>query len=279
MTRHHAMALGLLLSCSLGAGTATAQIRGDAGFTANTLFRNDDGSTGFVGLPFLANFFGAAYFGLYVNNNGNVTFSGPSGMFHPSSITNPGTPVLAPFFADVDTRNLESGQVTYGTSVLDGRNAFGVNWLGVGYYSVRADRLNDFQLVLVDRGDIAAGDFDFEFNYGRIQWEAGMASGDTGNGVCGPAEPFCTPARAGWAAGGQQYEVPGSGVAGALLDGGPNSLSAAQRYAFQVRSGQISGPGPDPTTVPEPTSMILLGSGIAGVVAARRRRRRQPAEE
>ena len=38
---------------------------------------NDDGSTGRAGSAFPANFFGATFTGLFVNNNGNVTFQAP----------------------------------------------------------------------------------------------------------------------------------------------------------------------------------------------------------
>jgi hypothetical protein len=46
------------------------------GFSPSSLDRNDDGSTGVVPIGFDVNFFGNTYSNLYVNNNGNVTFSG-----------------------------------------------------------------------------------------------------------------------------------------------------------------------------------------------------------
>jgi hypothetical protein len=67
--------------------------------------------------------------------------------------------------------------VTYGSGTADGRQAFGVNWIDVGYFSSRTDKLNQFQLVLIDRSDTGAGNFDIEFNYGNILWETGEASG------------------------------------------------------------------------------------------------------
>ena len=39
-----------------------------------------------------------------------------------------------------------------------------------------ADRLLSCQLVIIDRSDIAPGDFDMEFNYDKVQWEWGDAS-------------------------------------------------------------------------------------------------------
>jgi hypothetical protein len=41
-----------------------------------------------------------------------------------------------------------------------------------------------FQLVLIERSDTGAGNFDFEFNYDQIQWEARNASGGV-NGLGG----------------------------------------------------------------------------------------------
>src|SRR5262249_18268697 len=137
----------------------------DAACTTSTLPANDDGSTDAVELPFVADFYGTNYSALYVNNNGNVTFQGPQATYTPFTIGASTPPIIAPFFADVDTRGTGSGLVTYGTTSYGSRPAFCVDWNGVGYYGEHTDKLNSFQLLLVDRGDIGAGDFDIIMNY------------------------------------------------------------------------------------------------------------------
>ena len=69
-----------------------------------------------------------------------------------------------------------SAVVLYGTNVVHGHNAFGVDWVNVGYYAIHADKLLSCQLVIIDRSDIAAGDFDMEFNYDRVEWQWGDVS-------------------------------------------------------------------------------------------------------
>ena len=80
----------------------------DESCRANVLPANDDGSTGEIQLPFAANFFGDVYSSLYVNNNGNVTFTGPQSQYTPFTIDADTPPIIAPFFADVDTRGAGS---------------------------------------------------------------------------------------------------------------------------------------------------------------------------
>ncbi len=270
------MLVGALVAISftLGSPVQAASIREAGSFTGNTLPPNDDGSTGQVNLGFTANFYGASYDRAYVNNNGNVTFDAPLGTFTPFNLTPASTTrIIAPFFADVDTRGAGSGVTQYSTATLGGRPAFGVNWIDVGYFSGQTDKLNAFQLILTSRSDIAPGDFDIEFNYDRIAWETGSASGGT-NGLGG------TSAGAGFAAGNgiNAFQLAGSLVNGALLDGGPNALVSGRlnsnvdgRYVFAVRNGTVVDP--EPTQVPVPGALPLLLSGLALAVALGRRRR------
>jgi hypothetical protein len=258
----------LLAATAVGAHAAAIH---DAGLFTTPLPANDDGSTGLVNLGFSVDFFGTTASQVYVNNNGNITFQSPLSTFTPFGLqTNP-FPIIAPFFADVDTRGGPPGQVvTYGASTLGGRNVFGVDWINVGYFGSHVDKLNSFQLILTDRSDIAAGDFDIQFNYDTIKWETGDASGGSG-GLGG------TSAVVGYTAGDQTNfsEAAGSRVNGAFLDGGPDALishslnsTIAGQYNFEVRAGQVIVPG-----VPEPQTyaLMLAGLGVLGWVALRRR--------
>ena len=145
------------------------------------LDRNDDGSSDEIDLPFDVTIAGRTFSSAWVNNNGNITFDGPLGTFTPYDLANTSAPMIAPFFADVDTRAENSGTVTWATVYdEDFRKAFCVTWTDVGYYSYGVGRTNSFQLLLVDRSNgNDQGDFDIVVNYDRIEWETGGASGGT----------------------------------------------------------------------------------------------------
>lgn len=201
----------------------------------NVLPANDDSSTGLVNLPFAINFFGNTFNSLYVNNNGNVTFDGPLSTYTPFPLLTTSTPMIAPFFGDVWT--FGTSPVTYGTGMYNGRPTFCVDWVDVGYYAA-TDKRNDIQLLLVDRSDTGPGNFDIYFNYDKIEWEAGDASGGSG-GLGGSA------ARAGYSNGTTaSFELPGSATNGAFLDNAITGLTNTSdnstqlgRHIFPVRNG------------------------------------------
>lgn len=240
--------LVLLLICSSFLPAYAAAVRTILDVLA-PLAPNDDGSAGPIPLGFDINFFGRTGNGAFVNNNGNITFDGPLDTFTPFGLSNTNTPIVAPFFADVDTRGRGSGTVLFGQTTVENRQAFVVNWPNVGHYDQRTDKLNAFQLLLVDRTDTGMGNFDIEFNYDSIQWETGDAS-DGMDGLGGSS------ARSGYSNGtstpGTFFEIPGSAMNGAFLDGGPNALIDGRfnsdvdgRYIFAVRNGMVIVPGSD----------------------------------
>jgi hypothetical protein len=242
------VAAALLLTCL---PLAQAQLRLLDNYSPTTQYGNDDDSTDALSFGFSVNLFGSNYSELYINNNGNVTFAFPSGLGNPSSINDglaqQGGPVLAPFFADVDTTY--AGALSYGMGMIGTFNAFVVNWTDVASYTsgLQSRLQNTFQLFMVDRSDTGAGNFDFEFNYTKIQWDVGTNS----NGVT---------ALAGFSdAASTNFLLPGSGISGSFLDSGPSDKSLIHnmlgnpfdgasmdgRYAFNVRNGLASFTDPD----------------------------------
>lgn len=122
-----------------------------AGFDAVPTPPNDDDTSGPVPLGFEISFGGQTFDETYVNNNGNLTFEGPLADFIPFELAQAPDPIVAPFFADVDTR--EGAVARYGTGSVDGRPAFGVTWPGVGCYPRNTSLRDVFQAILVDRSD------------------------------------------------------------------------------------------------------------------------------
>jgi hypothetical protein len=267
-SRSIAAAVGLLLA----AAPAQAQVRDLTGFALTSMGAVDDNTYGPLDVGFSYNFFGLTGSSLWVSNNGFVSFTTPPS-FTPQALNT--NKVIAAFWADVDTQGAGSGIASYGTGTVEvagvgTRKAFAVNWPGVGYYNDGTNRLNTFQIFLIDRNDRAVGSFDFELNYGSIQWDAGSQNDGAGSGGLG-SQPGAQCARAGYSNGSNVvYELAGSGVCGALLDGGANALNG-QRFAFSATGGAVSEI--PTTTAPEPGTWALMGTGLLGVAAAARRRR------
>ena len=240
----------LLRSAQSGSGGAIVP-----GFNSQTYGPNDDGSYPCTGpdagvpggctpapipLPFPITFYGTAYSSVYLNNNGNLTFGVPLSEYTPESLNQIGAPMIAPFWADVDTRT--GPTVTFGYGTVNGHAAFGVNWLDVGCFAENNSVADSFQVLLINRPDLGTGRWQIEFNYGPMAWDSGQASGGDGQCLGG------TPARAGYTSGdGPSCELPGSGANGGLLSSNAQTglsghdLNSAipGQYLFDVGSAGV----------------------------------------
>jgi hypothetical protein len=142
---------------------------------------NDDLYSNSIYLPFSFSFYGTTYDSLYINNNGNISFTTPYNTFTAFTFPDPSFNMIAPFWADVDTRSTNGGNVWYKLNP----HSLVIVWDHVGYFSIMEDKLNTFQLIISDGQDtlVPAGN-NVSFCYGDMQWTTGSASGGI-NGFSG----------------------------------------------------------------------------------------------
>lgn len=134
---------------------------------------NDDNYSNSIQLPFNFSFYGTNYDSLYINNNGNISFLQPYFTFTAFAFPDPSFNMIAPFWADVDTRSSNGGNVWYKMNP----HSLVVVWDHVGYYSMMEDKLNTFQLIISDGLDtLIPNGNNVSFCYGDMQWTTGAAS-------------------------------------------------------------------------------------------------------
>lgn len=148
------------------------------------------------------NFYGKSWNGLWVNNNGNLSFGTYFSSYVPASLQTLTTPVVAPFWADVDTQSLNSnqpgGKVWYrttqdatelaaigtrvensysGTQNFHPTFATVVTWDKVGKYPEDASNVSTWQAVIASDGITTYTLFLYPTR--AIWWDYGSYSGNT----------------------------------------------------------------------------------------------------
>lgn len=228
--------------------------------------RNDDGFSGPISLNFATpfSFFGATYTSFFANNNGNITFGGGLAAYTPDAAEPLGAPqrIIAPFLADVDTRNALSGVMYLNQTVAEQTI---VTWDHVGYYDQHVDLFNSFQLVIRGAGFSApAGEGSIGFFWKTMQWETGDASAGA-NGFGG------TPAAVGFGDG----SASGLILDYSMMDGVAGTVQDHHVwFNLDALGNPVLASASPPPPVPEPESyaMLLAGLGLLGFTVRRRKR-------
>ncbi len=146
------------------------------------------------------NYFGTNYTSIFINTNGLISFSAPNLSYTPTALGGVTTPVIAPFWTDI---NITSGTATGINNIyydLDpGTGRVTITWLNVRGYSGNGTPRNTFQVVLQHTSN---GNFEIDIIYQQIQFT---------NGGSGIAQTGITDGGA------NDFIIPGSGNSAALL--------------------------------------------------------------
>ncbi|XP_074254833.1 sushi, nidogen and EGF-like domain-containing protein 1 isoform X2 [Saimiri boliviensis] len=216
--------------------------------------KQDDGGSGLRPLSGPFPFFGARHSGLFVNNNGIISFLKEVSQFTPVAFPiAKDRCVVAAFWADVDNRR--AGDVYYREATdpatlhratedvrryfpelpdFSATWVFVATWYRVTFFGGSSSSpVNTFQTVLITDGKLS---FTI-FNYESITWTTGThaSSGGNATGLGGIA------AQAGFNAGdGQRYfSIPGSRTADMADVETTTNVGVPGRWAFRIDDAQV----------------------------------------
>uniref|UniRef100_A0A5F8H4Y3 Sushi, nidogen and EGF-like domain-containing protein 1 n=1 Tax=Monodelphis domestica TaxID=13616 RepID=A0A5F8H4Y3_MONDO len=225
--------------------------------------KQDDGGSGLLPINVQFPFFGAGHTGLYVNNNGIISFLKEVSQFTPVAFPiSKDRCVVAAFWADVDNRR--AGEVYYRESkepaILQRATedicrhfpefpdfsatwAFVATWHQVTFFGGSSfSPVNTFQIVLITDGKLS---FTI-FNYESISWTTGMHASSGGDlaGLGGIA------AQAGFNAGdGKRYfNIPGSRTDDIVNVEMTTNVGIPGRWVFRIDDAQVQVGGCSNTT-------------------------------
>ncbi|KAM4693949.1 sushi, nidogen and EGF-like domain-containing protein 1 isoform 2-T2 [Discoglossus pictus] len=216
--------------------------------------RQDDGGSGLLPISNPFTFFGDKHGGLYVNNNGVVSFLREVSQFTPVAFPISGDRrVVAAFWADVDNRkggdvfyretddpkvlNLASQDVrTYFPELPDftATWAFIATWYHVTFYGGDATSpINTFQIVLITDG---LRSFTI-FNYETIEWTTGRhaSSGGDSTGRGGIAAQAGFNAGDGW----RYFNIPGSRTDDIAGIANTTNVGIPGRWVFRIDNNHV----------------------------------------
>ncbi|KAM4772091.1 sushi, nidogen and EGF-like domain-containing protein 1 [Rhinophrynus dorsalis] len=216
--------------------------------------RQDDGGSGLLPISRAFTFFGDKHNGLYVNNNGVVSFLREVSQFTPVAFPISGDRrVVAAFWADVDNRR--GGDVFYRETEdprvlrlasLDVRTYFPelpvfsatwvfiATWQRVTFYGGDATSpVNTFQIVLITDGFRS---FTI-FNYETIEWTTGRhaSSGGDSSGRGGIAAQAGFNAGDGW----RYFNIPGSRTDDIAGIANTTNVGIPGRWVFRIDNNHV----------------------------------------
>jgi len=130
------------------------------GTVTSWLTSNTSGSLGFT-----INLFGTGITSLFVLPQGMLSTQGAADHNATDYTIANSRCVIAGYKGDWDPQG--TNPLKYGTAIINGQNAFIAHYDGISGYN-SPNSTGNFQVIIIDRSDTGAGNFDVEFNYGSI---------------------------------------------------------------------------------------------------------------